>query len=474
MHRQTLPIDQLGAWARLNNVEFNGVKIMASQGDKGSGLVMTAERSIDNPLLMTIPNDLVLSLENVWVYAKSDKHLRQVLEATGDYSRTARGAILIFLLLQVTNGATGGSIGVSNPFSEYVKFLPLRVPLPTTWNESERAIVTGTSLEAAVSAKLNGLDREITLLKEKTSSIDWCQECWWDAASGTLTLDDWKTVDAMYRSRALDLPGTGHSMVPCIDMANHASGGSTSALYETDGDGNAILVLREGKDLAPNDEVTITYGDEKGACEMLFSYGFIESTVKSARELFLDLSIPDDDPLKLAKKAVAQSAPGFRLFLRGDSTDWESSFVWLLCVNEEDGLEIKLLQKNDGERELQASWKDKEITDMSNLVKLLKLEPLWDVFALRAIITCQNRVEQQLFRLEGSKNSVDELLIIGEVDNDIRANAMQLRHLEEILLLHAYGDFETKKSQILDSPVVQQYLGATMASNPGVSEDDFS
>lgn len=87
MHRQTLPIDQLGAWARLNNVEFNGVKIMASQGDKGSGLVTTAERSIDNPLLMTIPNDLVLSLENVWVYAKSDKHLRQVLEATGDYSR---------------------------------------------------------------------------------------------------------------------------------------------------------------------------------------------------------------------------------------------------------------------------------------------------------------------------------------------------------------------------------------------------
>ena len=87
MHRGTLSIDQLCAWARLNNVESNGVKITRLQGSKGSGLVATAETSIDNPLLMTIPNNLVLSHENVWVYAKSDKHLRQILEATGTYSR---------------------------------------------------------------------------------------------------------------------------------------------------------------------------------------------------------------------------------------------------------------------------------------------------------------------------------------------------------------------------------------------------
>ena len=344
----------------------------------------------------------------------------------------------------MTNGATGGSIGVSNPFSEYVKFLPRRIALPTFWNESERAIVTGTSLEAALSAKLNSLDREFSSLRQETSSIDWCQHNWWDTDSGTLTFEDWKTVDAIYRSRALDLPGTGHAMVPAIDMANHASGDSTSALYETDTDGNAVLVLREGKDLAQNDEVTITYGDQKGACEMLFSYGFIESTTKSARELFLDLEIPLDDPLKLAKKAVAHSAPGFRLFVHGDSTDWESSFIWLLCVNEEDGLEFKLLQNVDGERELQASWKGEEIADMSNLVMLLKLEPLWDVFELRAISTLQSRVEQQLLRLEGSKNTIDGLLTTLEMNDDIRENAMRLRELEEILLLHAYGDFEAK------------------------------
>ena len=112
------------------------------------------------------------------------------------------------MLLQLTNGATGGSIGVSNPFSEYMKFLPVKIALPTCWNESERALVTGTSLEAALGAKMNSLDREFTLLKEKTSSIDWCRKYWWDTDKGTLTFNDWKNIDAIYRSRALDLPGT--------------------------------------------------------------------------------------------------------------------------------------------------------------------------------------------------------------------------------------------------------------------------
>jgi len=62
----------------------------------------------------------------------------------------------------------------------------------------------------------------------------------------------------MYRSRALDLPNTGHAMVPCVDMANHASGDATVALYETDDHENAVLQLRWGKRLHPGEEVTIT------------------------------------------------------------------------------------------------------------------------------------------------------------------------------------------------------------------------
>lgn len=108
MYRETLCIDQLGLWARLNNIEFNGVKIAALQGDRGSGLVATAERSTNNPLLMTIPKDLVLSLENVWVYAKSDKHLHQILEATGEYTRVSGPQFFD----EISRGSECGLIGV--------------------------------------------------------------------------------------------------------------------------------------------------------------------------------------------------------------------------------------------------------------------------------------------------------------------------------------------------------------------------
>lgn len=351
---------------------------------------------------------------------------------------------MIFLLLQVTNDATQGRVGVLNPFCEYVKFIPRRIPLPTFWSEKEQLLLTGTSLEAALESKLKSLEREFTMLQDKTNSISWGRQSWWNTETGSLTFDDWKQVDAMYRSRALDLPGTGHAVVPCLDMANHASGSETTALYETDADGNAILVLRDGKSLTNDEEITITYGDEKGACEMLFSYGFIEASMTSARELFLDLDIPDDDPLKLAKQAVANSAPGFRLFLQDSSIGWEGSFIWLIVINEEDGLEFKLLQDSNGTRELQVLWKDEALPDISKLESLVRNEPLWDVFDLRAISTLQDRIGKQLFRLEGSKEYAQELLHDGAIEQAVRDNAMRLRDLEETLMLHAYADFESK------------------------------
>ena len=358
-------------------------------------------------------------------------------------TQTARGAILTFLLLQLTHSATKGEIGTSNPFSEYVKFLPARIPLPTFWSEEEQLLVTGASLEAALKSKLDNLSREFAFLRDRTIALKWCQQHWWSEETGVLTFEDWKKVDAMYRSRALDLPA-GHAMVPCMDMANHASNDETMAVYETDSNGDAILVLRDGKHLFQNDEVTISYGDDKGACEMLFSYGFIDSTMGSARELFLDLEIPNDDPLKLAKKAISKSPPGVRLFLDGESIGWESSYVWLIIVNEEDGLEFQVLQNADGGKELQALWKGKVGPDMSKLEALIEHEALRDVFHLRVVITLQNRIEQQLLRLESSKKWIDEQMKSETIGDDVRKSALELRELEESLMLHAYESFESK------------------------------
>ncbi|KAI9830133.1 MAG: hypothetical protein M1819_005810 [Sarea resinae] len=441
----SLPITTLKLWAALNGISFNGVEV---EPLPNKGLAVVAKQELpddsDTPL-MIIPQDMVLSVEGVQRFAKADKYLREVLDATGEYGRTARGAILIFLLMQVTYLCPDmkEKIGVSNSWTEYLKFLQT-VPLPTFMSDEERTLVVGTSLEAALNAKLKSLSREFDHLRSSTETIPWCQRCWWDAETGLLTLEDWKHVDAMYRSRALQLPGTGDAMVPCLDMTNHSSGDQTVAAYETDVDGNGLLLLRDGKHLDPGDEITITYGDEKGACEMVFSYGFIEESMKSAGTLFLPLDIPDDDPLRKAKQTVSTAAPGVRLTLLGGRIQWESPYVWLICVNEEDGLEFKIEQTTDGSRELRVSWKDEDFRDTSDLEKWLRLEPLWDVFQLRAVCTLQERVQAQLRRLYESERDVQELgdLIGGFGDSATWDTLMRLRELEAELLEQAYREFE--------------------------------
>ena len=295
--------------------------------------------------------------------------------------------------------------GVKSEFTEYVKFLPLEL-LPTFWNEDERALLTGTTLAPALSAKVNSLYREYENLRTATSSIGWCNSCWWDEVDGILSFTDWMHVDAMYRSRALEFPGIGDCMVPCIDMANHSSGDSTMAIYEVDRQGNAVLVLREGKTVTSGGEISITYGDAKGACEMIFSYGFIEDSMTTAKELFLGLSMPEDDPLAKAKLAVADTAPGFKIVESGEAVQWEGDYIWLICVNEEDGLQFAIAQTVDGEQELKAFWQDEPMPAIDQFRAVLEHDQKWPIYQLRAVNILQDRVAQQLESLYGSDEEV--------------------------------------------------------------------
>lgn len=171
---------------------------------------------------------------------------------------------MVFLLIQITYSTPDFEgeqqrVGLSNPWTEYVRFMPKSIPLPTYYTDEEFELLRGTSLRSAVEAKNASLDREFEHIRQSTENISWCQKYWWDEETGKVTLDDWKFVDAVYRSRMVDLPGHGHSMVPCIDMANHASEDTVKALYETDSEDNAVLQLRWGRELRAGEEVTISY-----------------------------------------------------------------------------------------------------------------------------------------------------------------------------------------------------------------------
>lgn len=318
-----------------------------------------------------------------------------------------------------------------------MKFLPLEL-LPTLWTASERALVAGTSLASATAAKLRSLEKEFTILKEQTQNIVWCSEYWWNQEHGALEFDDWKQVDAMYRSRALEFPGIGDSMVPCIDMANHASGELTRARYDISQEGDALLLLRDDVRMNNGDEMTITYGDEKGACEMMFSYGFIENDMEDARAIFLELDIPDDDPLGRAKRAVATCAPGVKLSKLTDGIHWESDYVWLICVNEEDGFRIAITQMTDGRQQLEVQFEEHLLHDTACLRECLQTHSLWEVFQLRAVSIIQDRIASQLrilYEVDGktkdSKHDEGSTTRYRQQQLALRLRVLEIRLLEQ-------------------------------------------
>ncbi|KAF2758315.1 SET domain-containing protein [Pseudovirgaria hyperparasitica] len=446
------------SWASLNGVTLNGASV-DRVAHKGCAVLATQDlRAAEHHYIMTVPRELVVSLESIEIQAKSDKHLAEILAALGSFGRTTRGAVLCSLLMQVTIACPDvpRGVGVSTPCTDYVKFLPEEL-LPTFWNDDELELLKGTSLHIATQTKIKSLTREFQQFRDATQEIAWCKAYWWK--DNGMAFDDWKQVDAMYRSRALEFPGIGDAMVPGIDMANHASGDATGALYETDENGDAVLQLKDDVKFRDGDEITITYGDEKGACEMIFSYGFIDDEMGSAKVIFLELSIPEDDPLKPAKVFVATSAPGFRVFENAGQVLWEGDFVYIACVNEEDGLEFKIIQANSGERELQSFWKEVQITEMESLKTYLQNDPMWHVFQLRAIVLLQGRVKEQLELLQQSDSRTREEIVSETIRDGPRRMAARLRELELDLLERAYAMFEEKKTEMLESPVVKKYLG---------------
>ena len=101
MRRIQAPPEGLAALAALGGITFgNGNDAVAirkidddnGRDDSGKNYGTVALRDIevgseDESVLMTVPRDLVLSLENVWISAKADRDLLMVLEAVGDFAK---------------------------------------------------------------------------------------------------------------------------------------------------------------------------------------------------------------------------------------------------------------------------------------------------------------------------------------------------------------------------------------------------
>jgi uncharacterized coiled-coil protein SlyX len=244
-----------------------------------------------------------------------------------------------------------------------------------------------------VSAKLSALSHEYDEICEQASNFPFWNDLFW----GTVKVEDWILADAWYRSRCLELPRAGHAMVPGLDMANHSQ--THSAYYDESSNGDVILLPSSGSSILSGGEITISYGQSKSAAEMLFSYGFIDQE-SSIKELKLHVAPLPDDPLGRAKLRVYNGPPTVRLSLTEQGFQWDSPFLYLLVLNEEDGLAFRIAQDTSGERQLKLLWQDEDITDRTDeLETLVQNHDLSQVFKLRAVAVLEERVAMQLDRI---------------------------------------------------------------------------
>lgn len=85
MHREPLPIVDLDSWACVHDVEMDGVAISHSGAQKGHGILMTKDASEENQVLITVPKNLVLTVETIWDFAESDQQLKSILTAVKEF-----------------------------------------------------------------------------------------------------------------------------------------------------------------------------------------------------------------------------------------------------------------------------------------------------------------------------------------------------------------------------------------------------
>ncbi|ETS82245.1 hypothetical protein PFICI_07247 [Pestalotiopsis fici W106-1] len=480
-------------WCAYNDAQLLDI-VLATDSERGNHFRPTRDLGTDEgneepPLLLTVPKDMVLSAEAIQQYAKVDKNFRDIYDAAGHQSH--RMDTLLFLLLQYIYSSPDfqGHKGGASSWTWYFDVLPSRIPVPTMWSDEQLIYLRGTSLEDAVPAKLQALGREFDLVRTETEKIPFWREFVHDKE--IITAGDWIYLDALYRSRTLELPRSGESMVPILDMVNHSA--DANAYFDETEDGEVRLHIRRGHSIRASlpeysltgggDEITIDYGQGKSAAEMLFSYGFIEPGT-SAKSLMLQLEAMDDDPLAKAKLLLYHNHEGAPRLKIEDSDDgvptWSAPFVYLMCLNEDDGIEFRVLQTVDGDRQLKLFWQDEDVTakvaDFESLIQGHELEP---IFRLRATMVILSLLGAQMENLTAPIDYAMEQSDPGSFSPT--ASILQLRGAELDLLSRTLAVLEEQRDGLVENDRVKAYLGSMEASpneevpgQPTNNEDDFS
>lgn len=84
------PIEGFPRWANFNGIRFAGIKIGPLPGFEHRGSTVIADSTLvcgEAGAVLTVPKELIVSRQNVELIAKSDKHLRELLQSLDEFGR---------------------------------------------------------------------------------------------------------------------------------------------------------------------------------------------------------------------------------------------------------------------------------------------------------------------------------------------------------------------------------------------------
>jgi hypothetical protein len=91
------PIEALPRWATFHGVAFNGVKVGPLPGFEDRGSTVIAQHDLGGGIvepLLVIPKELIISRQNIELFAKSDRQLHELVESLGDFGRVRHTLIM--------------------------------------------------------------------------------------------------------------------------------------------------------------------------------------------------------------------------------------------------------------------------------------------------------------------------------------------------------------------------------------------
>ncbi|KAK7205631.1 hypothetical protein BZA70DRAFT_166000 [Myxozyma melibiosi] len=459
---------QLLLWAKLHDITVSGSLQIRSAPEAGLGLFYTdANQPKLPPILLEVPNSMLLTADNIQTFALSQKDTLLPL-LRSDTPLPPRETILRFLLFSLHKFNSALKIP-HNFYDPYLSHLPDIKPdssksslPPIFWDDDLCERVAGTSLYYPLQAKRRKLQSEY----ETFSSL-------WAIVfrDESITYEEYLRAEWLVVSRVLELHVNGAdeiAIVPILDFANH--GRQFNARYEITTDAVQLVPVSEEIKVQDGAEILISYGPDKGSSELLFTYGFLPSADDYTGEEFVKMPVTEGGP---ALRYLYGKIPLVELHVDSEGElEWKSEYLWLLSVGPDEGFDVSVVSTRDGDEEILASVQGQVLDGVRGdaiaaaIQEKIGKGTMAAVLELRRVLILERMATGWLNELGQSE---------WESEGEKEADAPEiLRQREERVLCMLLDDLDERKKQLAESPDVLSFLARAQEDPKAESEEDLS